>query len=907
MHVNPLRDLSKGNVHQKATMDEQKHEPERQKRWFDSAGNLLSSTLSLFFYKVGKFVGARPLISVLLALVFTALCGSGLMVLVKEGQETRSDKLWIPTDTQAQEDKAYVDAHYGKEFRFENFIFKVKNKEESLLVPEAFDKMLDVHYNLTNVTAGKDEKHTNCKPTDDQPNCNFENMCLKRGKDCWMTNPLMLFNYKKEDWDTKEKIKAKLNEKPLTLPNGDVVEIGQMFGGITEDVDMKITAATAASFFYTLKNNETKDGDSYVDKRAEEWEEVWLDHVEEKNKELKKEKKYELSYFATRSFSDEFGGAIGADISLLNVAIILNLVYANVQLTQWSRGCRGVRVHVVLCGILAIGLAVISSYGVCAGAGVMYSPLMSVLPFLLLGIGVDDMFVIINELDNTSESESSPRRLALALAHAGPSITLTSLTDFFAFMIGSNTSLPALSAFCIYAGVGVVFCFIFQVVFFSAIAIMDINCKRGGCCCPSSCGPEAPMGKTCCGCAVKDNYMSTFIRTFIANPMRSMQVKAVVLAAFTAISIAGIYGCTQIQVQGDVNDFIPAGSYLLDYFRDQENKFDRVGEQVDLYIEGDYDYKNRNNWEKLEDLVEVCMSATSTVPGVSNSWFKEFKTAYNLSEPTYNQDNFYTDLKAYLNTDNGKRFTSDVVFRDDLSIETSRFTCYHEKKVNSQDKVKLMDNLRSEIKGAKINENERKAFPYSSQYLQFEQYKAIEQEAAQNLGLCMLAVSIVVFALIVNPVASMFVVLSVGLVVMNTVGFMYLWDLNIDNVTVIMLVLALGLSVDYSAHIGHSFMFKQGSKDDRMVEAMCDMGVAVFNGAASTFMAVVVLGASKSYVFITFFKQLFLCTTLGVSHGLILLPVMLGTFGPPAYEMNAAMFEHDGDAAPEGKEDLEMH
>ena len=43
-----------------------------------------------------------------------------------------------------------------------------------------------------------------------------------------MTNPLMLFDYKKEDWDTEEKIKAKLNEKPLTLPNGDVVEIGQV-------------------------------------------------------------------------------------------------------------------------------------------------------------------------------------------------------------------------------------------------------------------------------------------------------------------------------------------------------------------------------------------------------------------------------------------------------------------------------------------------------------------------------------------------------------------------------------------------------------------------------------------------------------------------------------------------------
>ena len=96
------------------------------------------------------------------------------------------------------------------------------------------------------------------------------------------------------------------------------------------------------------------------------------------------------------------------------------------------------------------------------------------------------------------------------------------------------------------------------------------------------------MGKTCCGCAVKDNYRSTFIRTFIANPLRSMQVKAVVLAAFTAITIAGIYGCTQIQVQGDVNDFIPAGSYLLDYFRDQENMFDRVGEQVRGSMSGGY-------------------------------------------------------------------------------------------------------------------------------------------------------------------------------------------------------------------------------------------------------------------------------------------------------------------------------
>lgn len=35
---------------------------------------------------------------------------------------------------------------------------------------------------------------------------------------------------------------------------------------------------------------------------------------------------------------------------------------------------------------------------------------------------------------------------------------------------------------------------------------------------------------------------------------------------------------------------------------------------------------------------------------------------------------------------------------------------------------------------------------------------------------------------------------------------------------VINLVLAVGLSVDYAAHVGHSFMLKAGTRDERMVE-----------------------------------------------------------------------------------------
>ena len=113
---------------------------------------------------------------------------------------------------------------------------------------------------------------------------------------------------------------------------------------------------------------------------------------------------------------------------------------------------------------------------------------------------------------------------------------------------------------------------------------------------------------------------------------------------------------------------------------------------------------------------------------------------------------------------------------------------------------------------------------------------------------------------------------------------MQVWGLNIDNVTVIMLVIALGLAVDYSAHIGRNFLEKHGHPNDRMRLTLQDMGVAVFHGAMSTMVAVLVLGSSDSYVFMTFFKQLFLCISLGLAHGLILLPVCLSLCNPNPYD-----------------------
>jgi Niemann-Pick C1 protein len=162
-----------------------------------------------------------------------------------------------------------------------------------------------------------------------------------------------------------------------------------------------------------------------------------------------------------------------------------------------------------LFGIALVILSVTASVGLFSYLGVKVTLIIAeVIPFLVLAVGVDNVFILVHELDRQNaqhgpnakgipgptspqsyrspfgsshdsvDADSVPlhlppeERIARSLAKMGPSILLSSLTETVAFALGALVPMPAVRNFALYAAGSVFLNALMQVtVFVSALSI----------------------------------------------------------------------------------------------------------------------------------------------------------------------------------------------------------------------------------------------------------------------------------------------------------------------------------------------------------------------------------------------------------------------------------------------------
>jgi Niemann-Pick C1 protein len=227
---------------------------------------------------------------------------------------------------------------------------------------------------------------------------------------------------------------------------------------------------------------------------------------------------------------------------------------------------------------------------------------------------------------------------------------------------------------------------------------------------------------------------------------------------------------------------------------------------------------------------------------------------------------------------------------DQLLVNTSHFMAYHTVLTEARD---FTDALRwaRELSANMSETIGHEVFPYSIFYVFYEQYLTIRDDCWKNLLACLSGVFVVTFLLLgFNIRSAVCVAVTVCMIVVNLMGWMYMWGVSFNAVSLVNLVMSVGISVEFCSHVVRAFSTSDKStRVERAEDALGKVGSSVLSGITLTkFVGTFVLMFSESKLFVVYYFRMYTgIIVLGALHGIVFLPVLLSYVGPPRWTGNS--------------------
>ncbi|VDL60820.1 unnamed protein product [Hymenolepis diminuta] len=544
-------------------------------------------------------------------------------------------------------------------------------------------------------------------------------------------------------------------------------------------------------------------------------------------------------------------------------------------------------------------------------------------------------------------------RIAKTMGRVGPSMFLSSLAESVAFFCGAMTDMPAVRVFALYAGVAIVINFLLQIFAFTALLTLDAKRMEANrldlCYCvemvfsseslsdeeEEDSGRETErLGKRRKNKRKTDKpWLYRFVAHLLAPFILSKWVRALLFISFMGwicFCIAIIPGGIQIGLDQKLS--MSLDSYVLEYFEAISSML-AVGPPVYFVVTEGHNFESPKGQNQicsrqdcdpnslLRTLKQSIASKDHRISDPLKSWLDDYtlwskyprccgieannsfifcdvtKSSNCQKCPLENDrlfgqpfDNLLPYFLARIPGPDcpyaGKaQYGSAVVLSNNTNdptphVLTSHFAAHHTVLRTTEDFIEAIRKARE-----LADEFGPRIF-----YVFYEQYLNIVNETLIQMSMGLASVSIITWVMLgLDVIATLNVVIGVGSIVLSVAAMMVLWDISLNAISLVNLVVCIGISVEFCAHIVRSFTIStKATRVERALDALSEMGSSVLRGITLTkFGGIVVLGFAKSRLFQVFYFRMYLCMVLfGAVVGIVFLPVQLSYFGP---KLNRAM------------------
>ncbi|KAJ3079674.1 hypothetical protein HDU99_010361, partial [Rhizoclosmatium hyalinum] len=343
--------------------------------------------------------------------------------------------------------------------------------------------------------------------SDSSVSISVHDICFLVSEKCLIHTPLDYWNSDINSLASDNDILHTLSNTSIKSSLGAPIPMQSVFGGvvyskthpaslisasslvITYVLDERRISNLIASISDTISKHDSDDNTFPEEIVSQIWDGLWSSAVAQRNEPIFEENLDSVSsddtWVAWRSFGElqhlyyVFGETSMDDVFSVEYAIVLlsyiivffyiSLVLGRVELVKSKFGL-GMGAVIMVFSSLTMSVGLTSWMGVT-------STLVpwEVLPFLIIAIGVENIFVMTNAVVTSSIDLPVRERVGIGLSKVGAKMTSKVFHELCLLVLVSLINVPALQEFCLFATVAVVIDFMMQITFFTTILSIDIR------------------------------------------------------------------------------------------------------------------------------------------------------------------------------------------------------------------------------------------------------------------------------------------------------------------------------------------------------------------------------------------------------------------------------------------------